>query len=174
MGEVTAYLGLGANLGEREATLAQALNILHEYPTIKITKISSLYETEPMGFTEQPTFLNMVAEARTSLNQDGLLAAALAIEQELGRVRTKRWGPRVIDIDVLLYGDLQFHSAALTVPHPRLAERAFVLIPLAEIAPGLVLPGLGITVKKLLETGNITGQGVVRRKNSLCPFPFSP
>jgi len=166
---VTAHIGLGANLGDRQETLRTALRLLDEMPDTRITQRSSLYETAPVGFTEQPEFLNAVAEVETTLPALGLLRALLGIENLLGRVRTLRWGPRVIDLDLLTYGSEQIALPELTVPHPRLWERAFVLVPLAEIAPELTLPGENQTISErakkfsaiFLESGNIRRVGVV-------------
>ncbi|MBV9850003.1 MAG: 2-amino-4-hydroxy-6-hydroxymethyldihydropteridine diphosphokinase [Armatimonadetes bacterium] len=156
---VTAYVGLGANLGDREAAIEAALRALHWPPDVMVVRRSSLYETAPVGVTDQPDFLNAVAELRTTLSPRELLARILQLERQLGRVRTQRWGPRVIDIDILLYGDEALAEPGLTVPHPRMAERAFVLRPLAEIAPEAKLPD-GETVQKkwqfLAERGNNT------------------
>jgi 2-amino-4-hydroxy-6-hydroxymethyldihydropteridine diphosphokinase len=137
----TAYLGLGSNTGDRRAHLAQALDRLNATPGVRVTAVSSLYETVPVGLTAQPDFLNAVAEVCTELPAEALLDAALAVEAALGRVRTVRWGPRPIDLDVLLVGGLRVAGGRLTLPHPRMTERAFVLVPLAEIAPGLVFNG---------------------------------
>ena len=136
---------------------------------MEVTQVSSLYETAPMGVTDQPEFLNAVAEIQTSLGALALLGALLHIENKIGRVRTFRWGPRVIDLDLLLYGTQQIAWPDLTVPHPRLRERAFALVPLAEIAPGLALPGDGKTVadaakflsRFLSQSGNIRRRGFV-------------
>ena len=161
----TAYVGLGSNLGNREANLQAALSRLAALPTMMIKRVSSLYETAPVGVTEQPEFLNAVAALETSLPAADLLDVFLHLENQLGRVRTFRWGPRVIDIDLLLYGDAQIALPFLTVPHPRLRERAFVLVPLAEIAPKLVLPGDTKTVEELANyfcgNGNIRHLAVV-------------
>jgi len=158
-------LGLGTNLGDRHENMQSALRKLGELPTIELTRISSLYETVPVGVTDQPDFLNLVAAAQTSLAPQALLDALLHIENQMGRVRTKRWGPRVIDMDLLLYGSEQITLPRLTVPHPRLRERAFVLAPLAEIAPELALPGDEKKVADLLEffarEGNIRRIGFV-------------
>jgi 2-amino-4-hydroxy-6-hydroxymethyldihydropteridine diphosphokinase len=153
------YLGLGANLEDREASILSALKELDALPTITMTAVSSFYETAPVGVTDQPNFVNAVAEVRTTLTPDALLETVLALEKNRGRVRTQRWGPRVIDIDILLYGNVQRETPALTLPHPRLEERDFVLVPLAEIAPNLVLPGQTSFIKNKAETlqknGNI-------------------
>jgi 2-amino-4-hydroxy-6-hydroxymethyldihydropteridine diphosphokinase len=152
-------LGLGANLGDLEANILSALKELSALPTIKLTAVSSLYETAPVGVTDQPNFVNAVAEIETTLTPDALLETILALEKNRGRVRTQRWGPRVIDIDILLHGNVQRESPTLTLPHPRLEERDFALVPLAEIAPNLILPGQTDFIKKkaerLQETGNI-------------------
>ncbi len=163
---VTAYLGLGANLGDRAAQIAQACQILDQPPQIKVVRVSSLYETVPIGVIDQPLFLNAVAAVQTTLAPEDLLQAALHIENLLGRIRNQRWGPRVIDIDVLLYSDRQIQTPTLSVPHPRLYERDFALIPLAEIAPDVILPGLGCTVKDFLQSRNILHSGVVCWNNT--------
>ena len=133
-----AYVGLGANLGDREATIRRALELLGA------VRVSTLIETEPWGYAEQPRFVNAVAELETDEQPRALLERLLAIERELGRTREgPRYGPRTIDLDLLLYGDEQLNEPGLVVPHPRLHERAFVLEPLAELAPDLVVPGRG-------------------------------
>ncbi len=134
-----AYIGLGANLGDREGSPNTALERLAELGPLRV---SSFRETDPVGVTEQPRFVNAVAELETDLSARDLLERLLEIERELGRDRTReeRWGPRTIDLDLLLYGDEVIDEPGLTVPHPRLAERRFVLEPLHELAPGLVLP----------------------------------
>lgn len=143
-----AYLGLGANLGDRTATLRAAVAALRRHGTI--VAVSSLYETAPVGYLDQPAFLNAVVALETDEPPEQLMAAALAIEQDRGRVRTFRNAPRTLDIDLLLYDDQVIETESLTLPHPRLHERAFVLVPLAEIAPALVHPQLGQTMRELL------------------------
>jgi 2-amino-4-hydroxy-6-hydroxymethyldihydropteridine diphosphokinase len=133
-----AYIGLGANLGDREATIRAAIA---ELPGV--VGVSTLRETDPVGVTDQPRFLNGVAVIETELRPHELLGLLLAVERRLGRERRERWGPRTIDLDLLLYGDEVIDEDGLTVPHPHLQERRFVLEPLAEIAPALVVPGLG-------------------------------
>ena len=157
----TAYVGLGSNLGNRQGNLQAALSELGRMPTIQVTHVSSLYETAPVGVTEQPEFLNAAAALETSLPPADLLDVFLHIENKIGRVRTLRWGPRVIDLDLLLYGNAQIALPFLTVPHPRLRERAFVLVPLAEIAPELMLPGDNKTVQEL--ANYFGGNGNIRR-----------
>lgn len=144
-----AYLGLGANLGDRAATLAGALASLAATQGLKILRCSGLYETEPQGLTDQPWFLNCVAAVSWAGTPRNLLYACLAVEARFGRTRTVRWGPRTLDVDVLLLGDRVIDTPELTVPHPRLHERAFALAPLAEIAPDAVIPGRG-AVRELL------------------------
>lgn len=135
------FLGLGSNIGDREGNIRAAVAKLAAYPGIRVERVSSLYATAPVGYTDQPEFLNAVAAVTTTLEPPALLAACLALERELGRERLIRWGPRTIDIDVLLYDDAVVASDELTLPHPRLLERCFVLVPLAEIAPAEHLPG---------------------------------
>jgi 2-amino-4-hydroxy-6-hydroxymethyldihydropteridine diphosphokinase len=146
-----AYVGLGANLGDRERTLQLAVARLGEVPGIEVVRVSTLRETDPVGVVEQPRFLNGVAALETTLLPRELLAALLGVERGLGRVRAdgERWGPRVLDLDLLLYDDLVVCEPGLTVPHPRLHERRFVLEPLVELDPGLRVPGRG-TVSALL------------------------
>ncbi len=146
---VIAYIGLGTNLGDRRGALEIALREMQQPPIICVERVSSVYETAPVGVTEQPDFLNAVARVRTTLPPRALLEALLDLENQMGRVRTLRWGPRVIDLDLLVYGDVQTSEPGLEVPHPRLRERAFVLGPLAEIAPELALPPEGKTAEKI-------------------------
>jgi 2-amino-4-hydroxy-6-hydroxymethyldihydropteridine diphosphokinase len=146
-----AYVGLGSNLGDREETLRNAIELLGREPGFALRAVSTLRETDPVGVTEQPRFLNAVAELETAVPPRELLDRLLAIERELGRERTekRRWGPRVIDLDLLLYGDDVIDEEGLRVPHPRLAERRFVLEPLEELDPDLSLPD-GRRIKDLL------------------------
>jgi len=133
-----AYVGLGANLGDREATIRAALA---ELPGL--VAVSELRETDPVGVVDQPAFLNGAAALETELSARELLDALLALERELGRARRERWGPRTIDLDLLLYGEERIDEPGLTVPHPRLHERRFALEPLADLDPELVVPGRG-------------------------------
>ena len=134
------YLGLGSNLGNREDNLRQALQQLSNHPGIQFCRLASLYETAPWGNLEQEWFLNTVAEIQTSLSPLELLQVLQEIEQVLGRTRTVKWGPRTLDLDILLYGDEKIDLPDLQIPHPRLTERAFVLVPLAELRPEMILP----------------------------------
>jgi 2-amino-4-hydroxy-6-hydroxymethyldihydropteridine diphosphokinase len=144
----TVYLALGSNLGDREKNLRDALERISKFA--HVTHVSSIYETEPWGVKDQPWFLNLVCEATTKLSPVDLLRHAKKIEIEMGRTEAVRFGPRPIDIDILLYDRVIRLDPALTIPHPRLHERAFVLVPLAEIAPTLVHPRLRVTIRKLL------------------------
>jgi 2-amino-4-hydroxy-6-hydroxymethyldihydropteridine diphosphokinase len=141
----TAFVGIGSNLGEPERQIAAALERLASEDGIDLVAVSTLRETEPVGYLDQPSFLNGAAQLETELPPRELLERLLAIEARLGRVRGEgpRFGPRMIDLDLLLYGDETIDEPGLTVPHPRLAERRFALQPLAELAPGLEIPGLG-------------------------------
>jgi 2-amino-4-hydroxy-6-hydroxymethyldihydropteridine diphosphokinase len=139
-----AYVGLGANLGDRERTLLAAVDALAAEEGIEVVAVSTRRETEPVGVGPQPPFLNGAVALDTSLGPCELLARLLAVEQRFGRVRVAgEHGPRTLDLDLLLYGDERIDQPGLTVPHPRLHERRFVLEPLAELAPGLVVPGRG-------------------------------
>ena len=137
---VHAYLALGSNLGERHDHLTRAIDAIHAIPEITVNALSNVYETDPVGFEDQPAFLNMVIRVKTGLSPDELLRRTLAIEQELGRVRTIRWGPRLIDIDILFYDDWKVSLPDLQIPHPAMVERAFVLIPLRDIWGEAPLP----------------------------------
>lgn len=153
----TIYLGLGGNLGDRQANLREGCRQL-QAGGVRVERCSALYETEPWGVGQQPRFLNAVCRTKTELSPERLLALAKRIEARVGRTPGIRYGPRPLDIDILLYGDLVRTSPELTIPHPRLAERAFVLVPLAEIAPDLLIPGSGHTVRELLEAlGEVSG-----------------
>lgn len=142
------FLGLGSNLGDRLGYLEAALAALP--PSVRILRRSSIFETAPWGYTEQEDFLNMVVEVETELSPQELLTHIKAIEQQVGRKGTFRHGPREIDVDILLYGDLQIVEAGLAIPHPGLQARAFMMTPLAELAPGLRHPGWHQTVKETL------------------------
>ncbi|HKH30922.1 MAG TPA: 2-amino-4-hydroxy-6-hydroxymethyldihydropteridine diphosphokinase [Gaiellaceae bacterium] len=139
-----AYVGIGANLGNRDETIARALDLLARRAEVDVLQVSTLRETDPVGYADQPRFLNGAAAVETDLDPRALLDELLAVERELGRTRDgPRFGPRTIDLDLLVYGDREVSELGLTVPHPRLAERAFVLEPLAELDPELEIPGRG-------------------------------
>ncbi len=149
---VTAYIGLGSNLRDREAYLSEAVRRLADPPTLIILRSSSIYETAPWGYAEQPHFLNCVLEIQTCLSPVSLLRRAKEVEQEIGRLpASRRYGPRLIDVDILLYGDttVQMDDPDLQIPHPRMEQRAFVLIPLAELNQNLVHPTLHVTIANL-------------------------
>ena len=145
-----AYIALGSNLGDKEANLRKALELL-ENNGVKVTKVSSFIETEPYGVTDQPTFCNGVCEVRTELEPLELLRLLLRLELEMGRVRLRHWGERNIDLDLLLYNDVIMTSKELTLPHPDMQNRDFVLVPLAEIAPEVEHPVLKITILEMLQ-----------------------
>ncbi|MCY7301832.1 MAG: 2-amino-4-hydroxy-6-hydroxymethyldihydropteridine diphosphokinase [Thermoleophilia bacterium] len=145
-----AYVGLGANLGDRADTLARALELLAQQPQIEIVGVSSFRETEPVGYLDQPRFLNAAAEIETPLKPQELLAALLEVERQLGRTREgPRYGPRTVDLDLLLIEGVTIDEPGLSLPHPRLHERSFALEPLVELDPSIVVPGRG-TVEQLL------------------------
>jgi 2-amino-4-hydroxy-6-hydroxymethyldihydropteridine diphosphokinase len=145
-----AFVGLGSNLGEREALIRQALDELAALPDTTLIRVSSLYDTEPVGEIEQPRFLNAVAMLDTELTARQLLWNLQRIEARLGRTRTKRWAPRTMDLDLLLFGDLVIEEPELKLPHPELSRRAFVLVPLVELDPSLIHPISGLTAHQLL------------------------
>lgn len=147
---IQAYLGLGSNIGDRESQLNDAIKILNEYDGINVSNISSIYETAPVGYTEQPNFLNLCVEIQTTLTVLQLLECCLKIEECLHRVRKERWGPRTLDVDILLYGEEMIDLPNLSVPHPRMNERAFVLIPLNDIAANVIEPRSKLKVKDLV------------------------
>jgi len=156
------YLALGANLGDRLANLRAAIDALP--PEVTVLAESPVYETPPWGVADQPAFLNMAVKAETHLAPPALLAHLKQLETALGRTPTFRYGPRVIDIDILFYDDLVFESEGLIIPHPRLHERAFVLLPLADIAPDVRHPVIGKAVRELLAQVDTTG---------ICPFSYT-
>lgn len=141
--EHEVFLGLGSNLGERRENLLTALRLLDGMKDMEMEEASSVYETEPWGVLDQPRFLNMVALAHTSRDPRGVLDACKEVEKEMGRVRESKWGPRIIDVDILLYDDIQLKEEDLVIPHPRMLEREFVLVPLLELRPGISHPGAG-------------------------------
>jgi len=149
MGHVT--IGIGSNLGDREFLIRKAVDALRDLPQTKVIQVSSLYDTEPVGEADQPPFLNAVAAIETELPARELLWHLLLIEKRMGRVRARRWGPRPIDLDVLFYDDQIIDEPDLSVPHPEAHRRAFVLMPLAELAPDFKHPVTGETVRRMIQ-----------------------
>ena len=173
MEAVTVYLGLGTNLGERRKNLERAAELLFRSPSdplnpgqldpkahLQPIRSSSVYETAPWGYPAQPDFLNCVLEVETSLTSDQLLDITQGVEREMGREWSLRYGPRVIDVDILFHGASIVEQANLRIPHPRLHQRAFVLVPLAELAPELSHPALGLTVREM--TAAVDGKSGVK------------
>ena len=160
---VTAYLCLGSNMGDRQDNLKKGLEYLSQ--RLRLIRKSSIYETEPVDNPQQPHFLNMVCQVKTMLKAEDLLVLLKAIERKQGRLPGRRNAPRPIDIDILLYGDEVVNTPNLTIPHPRLAQRAFVLVPLAEIAPGLMHPVSKKTATELLKELERGVQGVMKLGN---------
>lgn len=144
-----AYIGLGSNVGDRVASVYKAIEEIENIPGTKVLAVSSLYKTEPVGDIEQDWFVNAVTKVETSLSPRELLNTLLDVERSLGRVREVKWGPRVIDLDILLYDGLLIDEDGLVIPHPYLHERGFVLAPLTEIAPELIHPGLKKSMSEL-------------------------
>ena len=157
---VNVYLGLGSNLGDRQHNLNMALELLAQ--RVNVRKVSSTYETEPVGNPDQPLFLNLVARIQTRLAPLELLTLTQGIEFKLGRIRDKPNAPRSLDIDILFYGDQVIKNRQLEIPHPRIEERAFVLVPLVEIAPKLIHPVSGKSAEKLLVALKQGVQGVFK------------
>jgi 2-amino-4-hydroxy-6-hydroxymethyldihydropteridine diphosphokinase len=152
---VRAFAGLGSNVGDRLAFLRAAVAFLRGHPNIEVTQLSPVYETDPVG-GDQPDFLNAVVELETDLGAHDLLEAFKQIERNVGRTPGERWGPREIDIDLLLFGEERIDEPDLRVPHLQLVKRAFALAPLGDIAPTVVVPGMGI-VASLLERADVSG-----------------
>ncbi|OQB42309.1 MAG: 2-amino-4-hydroxy-6-hydroxymethyldihydropteridine pyrophosphokinase [Candidatus Hydrogenedentes bacterium ADurb.Bin179] len=154
------YLSLGSNLGDREQMLRQAVATLNDLSQVRVLRSSSIYETEPWDLTPQPKFLNIMVEIETALEPLELLNTVKTVEQQLGRRAVRRWGPRCIDIDLVLWGAKVMRTSALTLPHERFRERAFVLTPFAELAPEAVDPETGLTVAVL--AGRLDATGLIR------------
>lgn len=145
------FLGLGSNLGDRVKTIRKAKEMISSIPGVSVSSSSSLYETEPVGISDQPMFINAVLEVETDLSPKELFSKLKDIEAKLGRTKTIRWGPRVIDIDILLYGKRIIEGKDLTIPHPEMAKRGFVLVPLCEITPEVRHPKLEKTIRELAD-----------------------
>jgi 2-amino-4-hydroxy-6-hydroxymethyldihydropteridine diphosphokinase len=153
-----AYLSLGSNMGAREDNLKRAVDYLDAHESINVKSVSAYYETEPWGYTDQEAFLNIALGIETALSPEALLGICQEVEEALKRVRKIHWGPRTIDVDILTYGAYTSQSAELTIPHPRMTERGFVLVPLAEIAPELIING-----KKVLDWLSEVDQTGIRK-----------
>lgn len=145
------YLSLGSNMGDRLSYLSQAIQLLQEHSQVQIVKKSSIYETDPIGYTDQDLFLNMVIKIETSLSAHELLSLLQRIENKLGRERLVRWGPRTLDLDILLYNQENIETEQLLIPHPRMYERSFVLIPLFEIEPNITLPNRADSLAAIID-----------------------
>lgn len=154
-----AYISLGSNMGDKEEALRHAVALLNDHEAIQVSAVSSIYDTDPVGYEEQDVFLNIVVKIDTTLAPQALLEACQEIEQELKRVRIIRWGPRTIDLDILLFNDEVIETDTLSVPHPRMHERAFVLVPLAELDKMITLP---TTKQRVSEHLQEIGDGGVR------------
>ena len=157
----TAYIGIGSNLGSREKNCLAAMERMATHESIALTSRSSLYETEPFGKTDQNRFVNAVVQIETTLTPENLLETLLKIEQDMGRVRTEKWGPRIIDLDILFYEDQIIQEEALQIPHPGIPERSFVLVPMKEIAGDYIHPQLQKSMQALCES--LTDREKVRR-----------
>ncbi len=146
------YLGIGSNLGDRKANLLEATKMLDDHESITVIKVSSFFETEPVGYEKQGMFINGALSCETTLGPYDLLSFTQEVEYNLKRIKTIRWGPRTIDVDILMYDSLELmDNPRLIIPHPRMTEREFVLLPLAEIAPGAIHPLTEKSIKQLLE-----------------------
>jgi 2-amino-4-hydroxy-6-hydroxymethyldihydropteridine diphosphokinase len=150
MNKIISYLGIGSNIGNTKDNLDSAIKILNESKNCKILQVSRFYKTKPVGLANQPDFLNAVVKIETLLSPEDLLKLINIIENKLGRVRTIKWGPRTIDIDILIYGNININKENLIIPHPAMMERAFVLEPLSEIEPNMILPN-GENISEVLD-----------------------
>lgn len=156
---IEAFIGIGSNLGEPAVQVRRAVQALDQPPSLRCAACSSLYETDPVGYLDQPRFINAVARVHTTLDPLALLERLRIIEAAQGRQRSIPNGPRTVDLDLLLYGDQPVNQEGLVVPHPRMQDRAFVLLPLLELAPSIRIPGIGPAADRL---ATISAQGVVR------------
>ncbi|MFC0190402.1 2-amino-4-hydroxy-6-hydroxymethyldihydropteridine diphosphokinase [Fictibacillus aquaticus] len=146
----SVYISAGSNLGDREAYLIKAIELLDADPDISVQRVSPIYETDPVGYTDQPAFLNLTLLLKTNCDPHQILAKAQEIELKLERKRKEKWGPRTLDLDILLYNSESIQTGQLNVPHPRMHERSFVLIPLSDIASDLQIPGVDMSISEAL------------------------
>lgn len=161
-----AFISLGSNIGDRSNFLKKALKKLSSSYPIKLVNVSSIYETDPVGYTDQDLFLNMVVQLDTELSPFELLKACLETEKNLGRKRETHWGPRTIDLDILLYNEENIITERLTIPHPRMFERSFVIIPLLEISPEAIIPSLNKSLREVAdELSDREGVRIWKAKN---------
>lgn len=160
-----SFLSLGSNLGKREDSLYNAIKQLEDNGNITVVNYSSIYETDPVGYTEQNSFLNMVIEIATDYQPTVLLESCLEIEKRMGRTRIIRWGPRNIDIDILLFNDQRIETEKLQIPHPRMGDRAFVLVPLQEIDSEIIIPGINQTINDMVERLSTKGVRLWKQKS---------
>lgn len=161
-----SFIGLGTNIGSREKNLNKALQLLTNDGSLTLLDSSSIYETDPVGYLDQDPFLNMIVKVKTSLNPEQLLNKCQQIEKICGRKREIRWGPRIIDLDILLYNQENIETKNLSIPHPRMIERAFVLIPLLEIEPNIKIPLVKSSPRKMIEhLPDRKGVRIWKRKN---------
>jgi 2-amino-4-hydroxy-6-hydroxymethyldihydropteridine diphosphokinase len=166
-----AYISIGSNMGDRVNFFKKAVQLLDQDEGISLVDISSLYETDPVGYVEQPLFLNAVLKVETIYGPEELLEKCLEVEQILGRNREIRWGPRTLDLDILLYNQENIETESLSVPHPRMLERAFVIIPLLELNPGIMLPKVETPLNDILEEiQDNEGVRLWKRKNGAGAF----
>jgi len=158
---ITAYIGIGSNLGDRHQNCLQAVDRLRRIPDVEVTGVSGWYLTKPVGVDGQDWYVNGVVSLDVTASPQELLKRLMGVEQAMGRVRKERWGPRVIDLDILLFGKKDIHENNLIVPHPFMHVRRFVLVPMAELAPGVIHPTIGATMTQLLKGLPDDGQEVV-------------
>ncbi len=148
---IVSFVGVGSNLGNPIGNCLRVVELISSLGEVKVLRRSSLYRTEPVGFSEQDPFVNCVIEARTTFSAHFLLKSLRQIENDMGRIRAEKWGPRTIDLDILFYGQNIISDETLLIPHPELHKRRFVLVPLCEIAPDFIHPAFGVSVKELLD-----------------------
>jgi 2-amino-4-hydroxy-6-hydroxymethyldihydropteridine diphosphokinase len=167
MTQSIVFLGLGSNIGDRVKALKEAERLISEIDGVLVVSSASLYETEPVGIVDQPSFINSALKIKTTLRPTELLGGLKEIERKLGRVDTIRWGPRIIDIDILLFDNIVVNKKGLTIPHPEMAKRAFVLVPLSEIAPNVIHPVLKKSVRELVDDLG-DAKGIIKYQKDRC------